>query len=127
MTYSGTVKYPGSQVRVPAGTTVVLEADAEGYEHYKETKLINADYHFAPVLTEESAPEVKYGACVIDDTNLADRIYIGTTSANKQQACLENLSNGTTVYGKATRRGYKDKNVSGVINNDNLELHITGE
>lgn len=127
MTYSGTVKYPGSQVRVPAGTTVVLEADAEGYKHYKETKLINADYHFAPVLTEESAPEVKYSACVIDDTNLADRIYIGTTSANKQQACLENLSNGTTVYGKATRRGYKDKNVSGVINNDNLELHITGE
>lgn len=127
MTYSGTVKYPGSQVRVPAGTTVVLEADAEGYEHYKETKLINADYHFAPVLTEESAPEVKYGACVIDDTNLADRIYIGTTSANKQQACLENLSNGTTVYGKATRSGYKDKTVSGVINNDDLELHITGE
>lgn len=127
MTYSGTVKYPGSQVRVPAGTTVVLEADAEGYKHYKETKLINADYHFAPVLTEESAPEVKYSACVIDDTNLADRIYIGTTSANKQQACLENLSNGTTVYGKATRRGYKDKNVSRVINNDNLELPITGE
>lgn len=127
MTYSGTVKYPGSQVRVPAGTTVVLEADAEGYKHYKETKLINADYHFAPVLTEESAPEVKYSACVIDDTNLADRIYIGTTSANKQQACLENLSNGTTVYGKATRSGYKDKTVSGVINNDDLELHITGE
>lgn len=127
MTYSGTVKYPGSQVRVPAGTTVVLEADAEGYEHYKETKLINADYHFAPVLTEESAPEVKYGACVIDNTGLADRIYIGTTSANKQQACLENLSNGTTVYGKATRSGYKDKTVSGVINNDDLELPITGE
>ena len=127
MTYSGTVKYPGSQVRVPAGTTVVLEADAEGYKHYKETKLINADYHFAPVLTEESAPEVKYSACVIDDTGLADRIYIGTTSANKQQACLENLSNGTTVYGKATRSGYKDKTVSGVINNDDLELHITGE
>ena len=127
MTYNGTVKYPGSQVRVPAGTTVVLEADAEGYKHYKETKLINADYHFAPVLTEESAPEVKYSACVIDDTELADKIYIGTTSANKQQACLENLSDGTTVRGKATRSGYKDKTVSGTINGDDLTLHITGD
>ena len=127
MTYSGVVKYPGSQVRVPSGTTVVLEADAEGYKHYKETQLINADYHFKPVLTKESAPEVKYSACVIDETGSADRIYIGTISANKQQACLENLSNGTTVYGKATRSGYKDKTVSGVINNDNLELPITGE
>ena len=127
MTYSGVVKYPGSQIRVPAGTTVVLEADAEGYKHYKETQLINADYHFKPVLTKESAPEVKYSACVIDETGSADRIYIGTISANKQQACLENLSNGTTVYGKATRSGYKDKTVSGVINNDNLELPITGE
>ena len=40
---------------------------------------------------------------------------------------MSNLSNGTTVYGKATRSGYEDKTVSGTINGSDLVLRITGD
>lgn len=68
-----------------------------------------------------------YSASIVDDTTLADHLYLRTTGSFSEISSLSNLSNGTTVYGKATRSGYEDKTVSGTINGSDLVLRITGD
>lgn len=68
-----------------------------------------------------------YSASIVDDTTLADHLYLRTTGSFSEVSSLSNLSNGTTVYGKATRSGYEDKTVSGTINGSDLVLRITGD
>lgn len=68
-----------------------------------------------------------YSASIVDDTTLADHLYLRTTGSFSEVSSLSNLSDGTTVYGKATRSGYEDKTVSGTINGSDLVLHITGD
>ena len=121
---NGVSKNIGDTLIVQAGTSLIVTAEASGYEPYSETIIVNSDKTIAPVLTPITIPNYTYQVIVkvndevVDDANITLTNKTTNESVNSDRITVPN---NTTVGVIISKLGYKTQNFNRVITEDKVE------
>lgn len=121
---NGVSKNIGDTLIVQAGTSLVVTAEASGYEPYSETVLINSNKTIAPVLTPITIPDYTYQVVVKVNNEVVDDAIITLTNKTTNESISSDritVPKNTTVGVIISKLGYKTQQFNRVITENQVE------
>lgn len=121
---NGTVKNIGDTIVVPSGTSLVVTAEASGYQLYQDNITVNRNMTVAPVLIPIPTTNYTYQVIVrVDGTPINDATIVLTNQSTNQSVAANQISvpYNTSVGVVISKTGYQTQSFTRIITGNQTE------